>query len=100
MTANEILTLATGIALGAHGMNALHARWDRQAARRSAAAARAARRKAAGDCYLYSLRLYQLRMRYAAVPPPSLEASVRELELDLRDGLDRVEQAARNEGLL
>lgn len=96
MTQNEILLLALGFSLGAQSVNLLHFWWQRQDARRSAAVARAARHRAAGDCYLNSLRLYQLRARSAE----TLEASVMDLELDLRDGLDRVERAARDEGLL
>lgn len=96
MTENEVLLLAVGFSLGAQFMNLLHFWWQRQDARRSQAAARAARHRAAGDCFLNSLRLYQLRARYAE----PLTVSVRDLELDLRDGLDRVERAARDEGLL
>ncbi|WP_030173200.1 hypothetical protein [Streptomyces sp. NRRL S-813] len=102
MTENEILLLAIGFSLGAHSMNLLHFSWQRRDERRSAKAARAARHRSAGDCYLNSLSLYQLQARYAAAPHPTetLEASVRDFELDLRDGLDRVERAARDEGLL
>ncbi|WP_306186938.1 hypothetical protein [Streptomyces sp. MK5] len=101
MTENEILLLATGFSLGAQTVNLLHFWWQRQDERRSAAAARAARHRSAGDCYLNSLRLYQLQARYAAAhPAETLQASVRDFEQDLRDGLDRVERAARDEGLL
>ncbi|MFF5029223.1 hypothetical protein ACFY2J_34070 [Streptomyces collinus] len=63
MTANEILFLLYGVALGAIWMSVLHARWAAQDARRSRTAAEAARRRAAGDRYLSSLRLYQLQHR-------------------------------------
>jgi hypothetical protein len=44
-------------------MNLLHMRWDAQAARRSAAASRAARRQASADLFYGSLRLYRLQNR-------------------------------------
>ncbi|MEU1008175.1 hypothetical protein [Streptomyces sp. NPDC005890] len=101
MTANEIICLIYGIALGATVMSVMQAWWAAQDARRSRAKAEAARRRAAGDRYLASLRLYQLRQRRMAPHPAEvLEAAVRDFELDLRDGLDRVERAARDEGLL
>lgn len=101
MTVNEILFLIYGIAIGAQAMASLHAYWAHQDARRSRTAAKAARRRAAGDRYLASLRLYQLRQQRASPHPAEiLEAAVRDFELDLRDGLDRVERAARDEGLL
>ena len=66
MTANEILFLIYGVALGATWMSTLHARWVAQDARRSRTAAEAARRRAAGDQYYSSLRLYQLQNRTEA----------------------------------
>jgi hypothetical protein len=63
VTPNEIQMLVVGAALGAQLMNLLHMRWDAQAARRSTAASRAARKQAFGDMYLSSLRLYQLQNR-------------------------------------
>ncbi|KOG73532.1 hypothetical protein ADK77_08350 [Streptomyces antibioticus] len=61
MTVNEILFLIYGIAIGAQVMESVHAYWAHQDARRSRAAAETARRRAAGDHYLASLRLYQLQ---------------------------------------
>lgn len=63
MTPNEIVTLALGIAVGAQLMNILNAYWSSQDARRSATEAQAAMKRAAGDRYLGSLRLYQLQHR-------------------------------------
>jgi hypothetical protein len=63
VTPNEIQILVAGAALGAQGMNLLHMRWDAQAARRSAAASRAARRQASADLFYGSLRLYRLQNR-------------------------------------
>ena len=61
MNPNEIQMLVVGIAIGAQLMNLLYMWWNRQDARRSSAAAKAAMRRSAGDRYLASLRLYQLR---------------------------------------
>ncbi|MGW1609437.1 hypothetical protein ACWCQZ_08565 [Streptomyces sp. NPDC002285] len=66
MTDNEIQMLCVGIALGTQGMAALSAWWDAQANRRAEAASKTARRQAAGDRYLSSLRLYQLQQRSRA----------------------------------
>ncbi|MET7914437.1 hypothetical protein ABZU45_00600 [Streptomyces avermitilis] len=66
MTPNEIQMLIVGAALGAQLMNLLHVWWDMRDGRRSAAASRAAVKRAAGDQYLNSLRLYQLQHRSCA----------------------------------
>lgn len=63
MTPNEISMLAVGLALGAQGMNVLHAYWASKDASRAATAAQAAMKRAAGDRYLSSLRLHQLQQR-------------------------------------
>ncbi|WP_432135169.1 hypothetical protein [Streptomyces sp. bgisy154] len=63
MTSNEILMLAVGLILGMQGMNTLHAYWASRDAHRSATAAEAAMKRAAGDRYLSSLRLYRLQQR-------------------------------------
>ncbi|MFJ9020778.1 hypothetical protein ACIRPU_12460 [Streptomyces sp. NPDC102259] len=63
MTANEISILAVGFALGWMVANVLHAYWASREASRSATAAQAAWKNAAGDRYLGSLRLYQLQHR-------------------------------------
>ncbi|MET9411296.1 hypothetical protein ABZX90_36965 [Streptomyces sp. NPDC002935] len=63
MTPNEIQMTIVGAALGAQLMNLLHMRWDAQAARRSAAASRVARKQASGDMFFSSFRLYRLQNR-------------------------------------
>ncbi|WP_432170938.1 hypothetical protein [Streptomyces sp. 1222.5] len=63
MSTDNILFLGYGAVLGVQAMNIVHARWAAQDARRSRTAAAAARRRAAGDRYLSSLRLYQLQHR-------------------------------------
>lgn len=106
MTTNEIMMLAVGLAFGAQSMNLLHAYWGAQAARRSKARAEATLKRLAGDRYLSSFRLYRLGAP-TALPAPGdphpaelLEASVRDFELKLWDAADRVEDAARRDGLL
>lgn len=66
MTDNEIGMLFVGVALGAQGMTLLHVFWNARDARRDARHARAANKRAAGDQYLNSLRLYQLQQRSPA----------------------------------
>ncbi|MEU6279483.1 hypothetical protein [Streptomyces sp. NPDC047028] len=101
MTTNEAQILVCGITLGAMLMNLMHMWWSRQDARRDRVASAAAVKRAAGDRFLGSLRLHQLQAKWEAHhPAEALEAAVRDFELDLRDGLDRVERAARDEGLL
>ena len=63
MTDNEIQMLITGVALGAQGMTLLHIFWNARDARRDARRAQAANKRAAGDQYLNSLRLYRLQHR-------------------------------------
>ncbi|MGW2226819.1 hypothetical protein [Streptomyces formicae] len=63
MTSNEILLLATGIALGAQLTNALHAYWGWRDISRSNATARRLARVLAADHYLDSLRLYRTQRR-------------------------------------
>jgi hypothetical protein len=58
--------LAIGLALGSQGMNVLHAYWASKDARRSATAAQAALKGAAGDRYLNTFRLYRLQHRSRA----------------------------------
>ena len=102
MTSTEMLMLAVGLALGAQSTNALHAYWASQDARRSAARAETTLKQLAGDRFLSTFRLYRLQERPWLEPHPAelLEASVRDLELKVYDGLDRVEDAARRDGLL
>lgn len=66
MTDHEILLLAAGFALGAHGMNIAHMVLDYRAGRRSDKAARHQARIFAADRYLSSLCLYQLQHRSPA----------------------------------
>ncbi|MFE5189207.1 hypothetical protein [Streptomyces sp. NPDC056628] len=63
MTENETVMLCLGFALGAQGMALLHAWWNMRDADRSLAESEAARKRAAGDHYLSSLRLYRLQQR-------------------------------------
>ncbi|MYS72350.1 hypothetical protein GTY88_18270 [Streptomyces sp. SID5926] len=106
MTSNEILMLAVGLFTGAQLMNLMHAVWVSQDARRGAAASQAALKRAAGDHFLNGFRLYRLGVP-PVVPAPGdphpaelLEASVRDFELKLWDASDRIEDAARRDGLL
>ncbi|MFF9625420.1 hypothetical protein [Streptomyces griseosporeus] len=102
MTPFELQILACGVAIGAYTMTLLHMWWDARDARRNLRASCATRKRAAADRYLSSFRLHQMQARRAARPHPAefLEASFRDFELKLRDGLDRVEDAARRDGLL
>lgn len=63
MTPNEIQMLLCGIALGVQLMAVLHMVWDMRDARRSQTRAEAAAKRAAGDHYINSLRLYQIQHR-------------------------------------
>ncbi|MFF3346100.1 hypothetical protein [Streptomyces sp. NPDC002779] len=63
MTPNEIQMLCAGVALGSQSMAVLNMWWDAKDARRNLAVSRAALKRSAGDRYLGSLRLYQLRQR-------------------------------------
>jgi hypothetical protein len=106
VASNEILMLAVGLFTGAQLTNLLYAVWANQDACRGAARAEATLKRLAGDRFLSTFRLYRL------APPPSvptpggphpaevLEASVRDFELKLWDAADRVEDAARWDGLL
>lgn len=61
MTTDEIMLFATGIGVGAQFMAILHMVWDMRDARRSAAESRAAVKRASGDQFMSSFRLYRLR---------------------------------------
>ncbi|GKQ35816.1 hypothetical protein [Streptomyces sp. A012304] len=109
MTPNELQILICGIAIGANLMVILNACWDWRNTRRGIERSRQARRRAAADHYLNTLRLYRLQNRsrpmptiVESTPHPAelLEASVRDFELNLYDTLDRVEDATRRDGLL
>lgn len=63
MTDNEILMLATGIALGAQLMNVLNVFWNWRDTRRDAAVVRRQRKIREADQFHRSLRLYRLQQR-------------------------------------
>ncbi|QFZ75076.1 hypothetical protein GFH48_18995 [Streptomyces fagopyri] len=63
MSLSEIQMLIIGMGLGAQLMNFLHMRWDAQAARRSTAASKAARKQATADLFYSGFRLYRLKSR-------------------------------------
>lgn len=63
MTPDEIALLLIGFGIGAQAMAIFGMVSDMRAERRSDASALRARRGAAGDRYLNSLRLYQLQHR-------------------------------------
>lgn len=102
MTSNEILMLAAGLFTGAQLTNLMHAVWANQDATRGVTEAEAALKRAVGDRYLTSLWSYQRQHRRPGDPHPAelLEASVRDFELKLWDAADRIEDAARRDGLL
>lgn len=108
MTPNEMLLPAVGFVLGAWTVAVVNMVLDMRDARRSLARSERARRRAAGDQFLNSFRLYRLQHRrrpvsaVADTPHPAelLEASVRDFELKVYDAVDRVEDAMRRDGLL
>lgn len=63
MTVIEIELLIIGIGIGAQGMAVWHMAVDMRSARRSQTEAEAALKRATGDRFLNSLRLYQLQQR-------------------------------------
>ncbi|MFM9672740.1 hypothetical protein [Streptomyces galilaeus] len=66
MTPSEIQILICGIGIGVQTMAVCHMVGDMRDARRSLAESTNARRRAAADHYLSSLRLYQLQHRTGA----------------------------------
>ena len=66
MTLNEFQMLIYGIGIGAQGMAILDMIGSMRGARRSQTQAETARKQAAGDAFLSSLRLYQLQHRTRA----------------------------------
>ncbi|MFC7842521.1 hypothetical protein [Streptomyces sp. NPDC057382] len=103
MTPNEIQLLIVGFVLGAWTVAIWQMVLDLREAERNLARSEKTRRRAAADRFLSSFRLYRIQNRpRAAVPHPAelLEASVRDFELKVYDGLDGVEDAARRDGLL
>lgn len=103
MTPNEMQLLAVGFVLGAWTVAVWQMVLDMRDTRRSLARSEQALRRAAADRFLSSFRLYRLQHRPRQPEPhPAevLEASVRDFELKLYDGIDRVEDALRRDGLL
>jgi hypothetical protein len=66
VTTDEIVLLVTGVGIGAQFMAGLHMVWDMRDARRNEKVSREAMKRAAGDHYLSSLRLYRLQHRSRA----------------------------------
>lgn len=103
MTPNEMQLLAVGFVLGAWTVAVWQMVLAMRDARRDLARSEQARRRAAGDQFLNSFRLYRLqhRPRHPEPHPAEvLEASVRDFELKLYDGIGRVEGTLRKDGLL
>lgn len=102
MTDNEIIMLISGFVLGCYTMVAWHLILDMKDLRRSSAHAARARRRAAGEKFLSSFREYRLENR-PPLPQPHptevVEATFRDFELKLYDGLDRIDSVLRREGL-
>lgn len=102
MTYTETVTFVAGLLIGAQGMAFWFMLLDMRDARRDQARQHRARRRAAGDQFLSSFRVYRLESRTAlAEPHPAevLEASVRGCELSVYAALDRIDNIARREGL-
>ncbi|GGS47973.1 hypothetical protein [Streptomyces violaceus] len=68
MTPNEMQLLAVGFVLGAWTVAVCHMVLDMRDARRNLARSEQARRRAAGDQYLSSFRLYRMQQRYGLAP--------------------------------
>lgn len=101
MTIQELQLLVDGFAIGAYSMLLAQLLHTMAQERHAVRAAAHERHLQAADRYRHSLRDYQRQQRFAKrFPAGVLEVSARHIELDLRDGLDRVERAARDEGLL
>ncbi|MEU5769822.1 hypothetical protein ABZ782_28295 [Streptomyces asoensis] len=66
MTVNEIELLLIGIGIGGQGMALWHMVIDMRSARRSRTEAEAALKRAVGDHYFNSFRLYRLQQRSRA----------------------------------
>ncbi|MGQ5579696.1 hypothetical protein [Streptomyces sp. ECR3.8] len=103
MTQTEIVLFVSGLLIGAQIMAVIVMVLDLRDARRDLALAEKHRRRAAADRFLDSFRRYQLENRPPLLrpyPPTEVEAVARDLELSLYDALDRIEGAARKDGLL
>jgi hypothetical protein len=68
MTANEVQLLIVGMVLGAWIVAIWRMVLDLREAERNLALSHQARRRAAGDVYLNSLRLYRMQQRYGLAP--------------------------------
>ncbi|MFJ5728775.1 hypothetical protein [Streptomyces paradoxus] len=68
MTPNEMQLLAVGFVLGAWTVAIWQMVLDMRDARRNLARSEQALRRAAGDAYLNSLRLYRMQQRYGLAP--------------------------------
>ncbi|MEU2992922.1 hypothetical protein ABZ772_21695 [Streptomyces griseoincarnatus] len=105
MTQNEIVLFVSGLLIGAQIMAVIVIVMvlDLREARRDLTLAEKHRRRAAADLFLNSFRTYRLENR-PPLPQPyqpgEVEAIARDLELSLYDAVDRIEGAARKDGLL
>ncbi|MGW3711433.1 hypothetical protein ACWDN6_14955 [Streptomyces albogriseolus] len=103
MTQNEIILFVSGLLIGAQIMAVIVIVLDMRDARRDLTLAEKHRRRAAADLFLNSFRTYRLENR-PPLPqlyqPGEVEAIARDLELSLYDAVDRIEGAARKDGLL
>jgi hypothetical protein len=66
VTPNEFLMLVCGIGIGAECMAVTNMVWDMRDARRGRTESEAALKRAAGDHYLNTFRLYRLQHRTGA----------------------------------
>ncbi|MEU3441781.1 hypothetical protein ABZ755_15415 [Streptomyces griseoincarnatus] len=103
MTQNEIVLFVSGLLIGAQIMAVIVMVLDLREARRDLTLAEKHRRRAAADLFLNSFRTYRLENR-PPLPQPyqpgEVEAIARDLELSLYDAVNRIEGAARKDGLL
>jgi hypothetical protein len=103
MTQNEIILFVSGLLIGAQIMAVVCMVLDMREARRDLALAAKYRRRGAADAFLDSFRRYRLENRPPLLlpyQPGEVEAVARDLELSLYDAVDRIEGAARKDGLL
>lgn len=102
MTATQIEILACTFYAGVATMNAIHAVSLFRVEKRADVERAAVAKKVAGDLFLSGFRLHRLTVETGVPqrPEEALRESLANFEQDLLDGLDRVEAAARKEGLL
>ncbi|NJP73195.1 hypothetical protein [Streptomyces sp. C1-2] len=92
--------LVCDIAIGVACMCLLYVRWEHQAVRRRAARLRE-RRASAADLFFASFALYRTEAdARRTAGQRALDLLSLGVHLDTLDGSDRIEQAARREGLL